>query len=104
MKYRRRASVQARFLCKAELGFFHFLEIVTGWLVPSTGQKIPVQPGWYLPPQKIPLVENRFLQVGKGAESTKEKSRQCFKCAKRLNLMIWRTSCLLCFPILFLLY
>jgi len=30
---------------------------VTGWLVPSAGQKIPVQPGWYLPPQKIRLVE-----------------------------------------------
>jgi len=28
---------------------------------------------WYFPPQKIPLAENRFLQVGKGAESTKEK-------------------------------
>jgi hypothetical protein len=26
------------------VGFFHFLEIVTGWLVPSAGQKILVQP------------------------------------------------------------
>jgi hypothetical protein len=51
---------------------------VTGWLVPSAGQKFPVQPGWYLPPQKILLAENRFLQAGKGAENTKEKSRQCF--------------------------
>jgi hypothetical protein len=33
------------FLPKAELGFFHFLEIVTGWLVLYTGQKIPVHPG-----------------------------------------------------------
>jgi hypothetical protein len=33
--YRRRACTQVLFLCKAELGFFHFLEIVTGWLVPS---------------------------------------------------------------------
>ncbi len=47
--YRRRACTQGLFLCKAELGFFHFLEIVTGWLVPSVGQKIPEQPGWYLP-------------------------------------------------------
>jgi len=39
---------------------------VTGWLVPSTGQKIAVQPGWYLPPQKTPLAENRFLHAGKG--------------------------------------
>jgi hypothetical protein len=73
--HRRRAWVQVLFLSKAELGFFHFLEIVTGWLVPSAGHKILVQPGWSLPPQKIPLAENRFLQAGKGAENTKEKSR-----------------------------
>jgi hypothetical protein len=48
----------------AELGFFPFLEIVTGRLVPSIA--------------KDSLVENRFLQAGKGAENTKEKSRQCF--------------------------
>jgi len=64
------------FLHKAELRFFHFSKIVTGCLVPSAGHKIPVEPGWYLLPQKVPLVENRFLQVGKGAENTKEKSRQ----------------------------
>jgi hypothetical protein len=51
---------------------------VRGWLVLSACQKIPVQPGWYLPPQKIPLSENRFLQAGKGAENAKEKSKQCF--------------------------
>jgi len=51
---------------------------VTGWLVPSTGQKNPAQPDWYLKSQKIPLAENRFLQASKGAENTKEKSRQCF--------------------------
>ncbi len=72
---RRRACTRVLFLPNSELGFFHFLEIVTGWLVPSAGQKIPVQPGWYLPPQKIPLAANR---LGKGAENTKEKSRQCF--------------------------
>jgi hypothetical protein len=68
--------MQVLFLCKAELGFIHFLEIVTGWLVPSADQKIPVQPGWYLPPQKVQQAENRFLQAAKGAENTKEKSRQ----------------------------
>jgi hypothetical protein len=46
---------------------------VTGWLVPSAGQKIPIQPSWYLPLQKILLAENMFLQAGKGAENTKEK-------------------------------
>jgi hypothetical protein len=30
-----RTCTQVFFLCKADLGFFHFLEIVTGWLVPS---------------------------------------------------------------------
>jgi hypothetical protein len=72
------AYTQVLFLRKAELGFFHFLEIVTGWLVPSASQKTPVQLGWFLPPQKIPLAENRFLQAGKGAENTKEKFRQFF--------------------------
>jgi len=57
-----RACTQVLFLHKAELGFFHFLEIVTGWLVPCTGQKIPV-------------AENRFLHAGKGAGNTNEKSR-----------------------------
>ncbi len=76
---RRRACTQVLFLGKVELGFFHFLEIVTGWLVPSIGQKIPVQPGRYLPWQKIPLAENKFLQADKGAKNTKEKSRQCFE-------------------------
>jgi len=44
-------------------------------VVPSADQKIPVHPGWYLPPQKIHRAENRFLQTGNGAENTKEKSR-----------------------------
>jgi hypothetical protein len=60
-------------------GTFHWSEDPsTAWLVPSTGQKIPIQPGWYLRPQKIPPAENRFLQTGKEAEKTREKSRQCF--------------------------
>ncbi len=50
---------------------------MTGWLVPSVGQKISRQPDWYIPAQKISLVENRFLQAGTRAENTKEKSRQC---------------------------
>jgi hypothetical protein len=36
-----RACTQVLFLHKGELGFFHFLEIATGRLVPSVGQKIP---------------------------------------------------------------
>jgi hypothetical protein len=65
VKNHERACTQVCFLCKAELRFFHFLEIVTGWVVPSARKKIP-------------LAQNRFLQAGKGAENTKEKSRQCF--------------------------
>ncbi len=53
------------------MGFFHFLEIVTGWLVSSGGQKILVETGWYLPLQKIPFVQNKFLQADKGAENIK---------------------------------
>jgi hypothetical protein len=49
---------------------------VTGWSVPSAGQKIPVESGWYLPQQKIPLAEKRFLQASKGAENTKKKIRR----------------------------
>ncbi len=73
-----RACTQVLSLRKALPGFFHFLEIVTGRLVRSAGQKIPVQPGWYFPLQKIRLAENKFFQAGKWAENTKEKSRQCF--------------------------
>jgi hypothetical protein len=62
-----RACTHVLFLRKAELEFFHCLEIMTGWPVPSDGQKIPVKRGWYLSPQKIPLAENRFLQTGNGA-------------------------------------
>jgi hypothetical protein len=69
-------------LVKGELGFFHFLEIVTGWLGPSLRQKTPIQPDWYIPAQKISLAENRFLQAGKRAENTKEKSRQCLMCGE----------------------
>jgi hypothetical protein len=39
-----RACTQVLFLINVEVGFFHFLEIVTGWLVPSAGQKILLQP------------------------------------------------------------
>jgi hypothetical protein len=42
-------------------------------LLPSARQKIPVQPGRYLPPQKIPLAGKKFLQAGKGTENTKDK-------------------------------
>ncbi len=46
----RRVCTQVLFLHKAELGFFHFLQIVTGWLVvgthrssedPSTACQVP---------------------------------------------------------------
>jgi hypothetical protein len=64
---------------KQSWDFFHILVIVIGWLVPSPGQKIPVQSGWYFPPQKIPLIENTFLQASKGAENTKENPGYAFR-------------------------
>jgi hypothetical protein len=99
--YRRRAYTQVLFLCKAELGSFSLFrnsdwlagtvcrseDPRTTWLVPSASQKIPIQPGWYLPLQKIPLAENRFVQAGKGAENTKEKSRQCFTAEGRGSIV-----------------
>jgi len=43
---------------------------------PTIVFRLPVQPGWHLPPQMVPLAEKRLLGAGRGAESTKEKSRQ----------------------------
>jgi hypothetical protein len=55
-----RACTQVLLLRKAELGFFHFLEIVTSWLVPSAGEKTQ-----YSMVGTFPLAENRFLQASK---------------------------------------
>jgi len=38
------------FLCKAELVFFHFFRNSDSLADTSAGQKIPIQPGWYIPP------------------------------------------------------
>jgi hypothetical protein len=67
--------------------FFSLFWIATSWLVPSAGQKIPVQPGWYLPLQKNLLAGNKFIQAGKGAENRKEKSRQCFMASKQIKMV-----------------
>jgi hypothetical protein len=66
---------------KQSWDFFHFLEIVTGWLVPSASWSEDPSTAWLVPStaEGPALAENRFLlQAGKGAENTKEKSRQCF--------------------------
>jgi hypothetical protein len=68
-----RACTQVIGVHKERAGIFHFLETVTGWLVPSAGQKILVQPGWYLPRHKIPLAENRFLEGGRELNKYKGK-------------------------------
>jgi len=44
------------------------------YLVPSAGQKIPVQPGRWKVPQKILLAENRFLQTRKGELKMQRKN------------------------------
>jgi hypothetical protein len=68
-------QIGTRIHLKAE-GFFHVLEIVTGWLVASvTGKKIPVQPGYStFHRRRSRLLKTGFLQAGKGAENTKEKN------------------------------
>ncbi len=57
---RSKITAQVLFLCKAELGFFHFLEIVTSWLVPSASQKIPVKPTF--PSWRSPLRKTGFFR------------------------------------------
>jgi hypothetical protein len=58
-----RACTQVLFLSKAELGFFHFLEIVTGWLAPSAGQNILVLAGTFHPKRSRLLKTGFFMQV-----------------------------------------
>jgi hypothetical protein len=43
VKNRGRACTQVLFLRKAELGFFHFLEIVTGWLKTGFSRELKIQ-------------------------------------------------------------
>jgi hypothetical protein len=57
--------VQALFLRKAELGFFHFLEVVTGWLVPSALVRRSQYSlaGTFPPQKKIPsLLKTGFFR------------------------------------------
>jgi len=61
------ACTQVLFRSKAEMGFFHFLEIVTGWLVPSSTAENPA-----------------FLQV-RELKIQRKKSRQCFRDPKLLE-------------------
>jgi hypothetical protein len=57
-----RACTQVLFLRKAELGFFHFLEIVTGWLVPSAGQKIQYSLAGTFHRRRSHLLKTSFLR------------------------------------------
>jgi hypothetical protein len=49
-----------------------------------------------LPPQKILLAENMFLQAGNGTENTKEKSRQCFAYVGKIlgGYQVGRSMCM----------
>ncbi len=58
-----RACTQFLFLSKAELRFFYFLEIVTGWLAPSAGQKILVLAGTFHPKRSRLLKTGFFIRV-----------------------------------------
>jgi hypothetical protein len=79
--YRRRACTQVLFLQTAELGFFSLFRNSDRLAGAFRWSEDPsrVSRWYYLPLQKILLAENRFLlKARKGAENTKEKSRQCF--------------------------
>jgi hypothetical protein len=70
------------FSYECSFGFFKS----TSWLVPSAGQKIPVQPDWYLPRWKIPLDESRFLHACKGCTKYKGKNWAVFYVTQNINL------------------
>jgi hypothetical protein len=57
---------------KAELGFFHFVEIVTGWLVPSTAE----EPA---------CCKTGFFRHVRELKIQRKKSRQCFTGIKCWN-------------------
>ncbi len=56
----RKAYTKVLFLRKAELRFFHFLEMVTGWL--DADQNVPVRPGWYLHRRRSRLLKTGFFR------------------------------------------
>ncbi len=81
----RTTCTQVLFQTTAELGFFHFLEIVTGWLVPyALVARSQYSLAGTFHRRRSPLLKTGFSrQAGKGAETTKEKSRECFTYADK---------------------
>ncbi len=79
----RRVYTEVLFLHKAELGFFHFLEIVRGWLVIGTTLRSSEDPStaWQVPSSttKDPAC---WKHVSSGQvrdlKIQRKKSRQCF--------------------------
>jgi hypothetical protein len=67
------------FLHKAELGFFHVLEIVTGWLVLSAWSE---QPEYSLAGtfhcRRSGLLKTGFFRQVRELKIQRKKSRQCF--------------------------
>jgi hypothetical protein len=88
-KYRKRACTQSGPFptLRAELGCFHFLEIVTGWMVPShwSVRRSQYSLAGTFHRGKSRLLKTGFFRQVKGAENTKEKSRQCFMLNMRIN-------------------
>ncbi len=50
---------------RARAGIFSLFKNSDRVLVHSAGHKIPLQPGWYLRPQKIPLAEETLVMKRK---------------------------------------
>jgi len=64
---------QVLYLCKAELGFYHFLDLVTGLVGTFSWSEDP-STAWLVPSRRSHLLGTCFFREVKGAENTKEKS------------------------------
>jgi hypothetical protein len=83
-----RACTQVLFLGKAELRFFYFLEIVTGWLAPSAGQKILVLAATFHPKRSRLLKTGFFIQVRELKIQRKNPGSALGFCAIRIYLLL----------------
>jgi hypothetical protein len=70
----RTTGTQVLFQSTAELGFFHFLEIVTGWLVPSAGT---------FHRRRSPLLKTGFSRQIRELKLQMKNSRECFTYADK---------------------
>jgi hypothetical protein len=84
----RRACTQVLFLRKAELRFFHFLEIVTGWLVPSAGQKSQYSMAGTFQRRRSRLLKTGFFRQVRELEVGRKNPGSALRLMKLLDLVI----------------